>query len=331
MLSGKHIKLNLAIIAVLCTFSYTASGQQLPVYSQYMMNKFLINPAVAGSEGYTAFNLTTRKQWIGVREAPLTFAATAQTRVLKNSFILRKNRVKTTSSTASTQSPVGLGAYIFDDRNGLVGRPGLQLTYAYHIPLEQDRQLSFGLSGTIWQFRIRKEDARLLDPDDELFNSMDNGMLIPDANVGVYYSDDRMYAGFSADQLFQSSLKFGGKGFDEYKLHRHFYLTGAYRFLVSQYVMLEPSALLKTTQQLAFQMDLTAKAFFYEDYWAGVSYRTGNVVILMGGIRVDKFFFGYAVDLTFSNVRTHSYGTHEIMIAMKLGDNARRYRWLHRY
>ncbi len=27
-------------------------GQQLPVYSQYMMNMFLINPAVAGADGY---------------------------------------------------------------------------------------------------------------------------------------------------------------------------------------------------------------------------------------------------------------------------------------
>lgn len=316
------------LMAVL--FSLAARGQQLPSYSQYMMNKFLVNPAVAGSEGYSAFNLTTRKQWIGVREAPLTFAASAQTRLLKNSFIIRKNRVKNSSSTASSPTRVGLGAYIFDDRNGLIGRTGLQLTYAYHIPMDNSL-LSFGLSGTIWQFRIRKDEARLLDPDDQLFNSMDNGMVIPDANFGVYYSDERMYAGFSADQLFQSALKFGGEGFNQYKMLRHFYLMGGYRFLVSEKIMLEPSALVKTTEQLSFQLDLTTKAYFSDDYWAGLSYRTGNVLVLMGGVRVDKFYFGYALDLTFSNIRAHSYGNHEIIIAMKLGDNARRYRWLHRY
>ena len=73
--------------------------------------------------------------------------------------------------SSSRAGQVGLGAYIFDDRSGLVGRTGLQLTYAYHIPMD-DGQLSFGLSGTVWQFRIRKEDARLLDPTDDFFNNM---------------------------------------------------------------------------------------------------------------------------------------------------------------
>jgi hypothetical protein len=36
-------------------------AQQVPLYSQYMLNGFLINPAVAGSEGYTAVNLTARE------------------------------------------------------------------------------------------------------------------------------------------------------------------------------------------------------------------------------------------------------------------------------
>jgi type IX secretion system PorP/SprF family membrane protein len=318
------------IIAVISVLSAPAVAQQLPVYSQYMMNKFLLNPAVAGSEGYTAVNLTTRKQWIGVKEAPLTFAASAQTRILKKNYIKKRDKVKKRGQNSSRAGQVGLGGYLFEDRNGLVGRTGMQLTYAYHIPLENG-QLSFGLSGTMWQFRIRKEDARLFDPDDELFNSIDNGMFIPDANVGVYYSDERMYAGFSADQLFQSSLKFGGEGFERYKLHRHFYLMGGYNFELTSDIIMVPSVLLKTTQQFAFQMDLSAKAYFYQDYWAGISFRTGSALVLMGGVQVDKFFFGYAMEFTLGNLRSHSYGTHEIIIAMKLGDNARRYKWLNRH
>ncbi len=318
------------IIYFFCLLPLSVFSQQLPVYSQYMMNKFLINPAVVGSEGYTAFNLTTRKQWIGIKDAPLTFAASAQTRILRNSFISRNNRVRRSGPSSSRAGRVGFGGYIFDDRNGLVGRSGLQLTYAYHIAFDRS-QLSFGLSGMIWQFRIRKEDARLLDPDDELFNSMDNGMFIPDANVGVYYSSEQFYAGFSADQLFQSSLKFGGSGFDRYKLYRHFYLMGGYNFEISRDIMLAPSALIKTTQQGAFQMDLTTQAFFYEDYWAGLSFRTGSALIIMGGLHVDKFYFGYAIEFTFNSMMSHSYGTHEIMIAMKLGESARRYKWLNRF
>lgn len=324
-----NIRITLVLILVLI-LPGTVNGQQLPVYSQYMMNKFLINPAVAGSEGYTSFNLTTRKQWMGIKDGPLTFAASAQTRVLQNSFISKGQSILQKSKKTSRAGRVGVGGYIFDDRNGLIGRSGLQLTYAYHIRMEEN-QLSFGLSGTFWQFRIDKQNARLFSQDDDLFNTMDNAMFIPDANVGVYYSSAKYYVGISADQLFQSSLKFGGLGYDQYKLYRHIYLLGGYNFLVAENIMLEPSLLLKTSRFQSFQMDLTAKAYFYEDYWAGLSFRTGSALILMGGVRVDKFYFGYAFDYSFTSIMAHTYGTHEIMIAMKFGDSARRFKWLQRF
>lgn len=310
----------------ICLTSQGSLGQQLPVYSQYMMNKFLINPAVAGSEGYTSVNLTSRKQWLGIKEAPLTFAASGQTRLQKNSSRGRSRGGR----PGNRLGRVGLGGYVFNDKHGLVSRSGLQLTYAYHIPFDRS-QLSFGLSGTFWQFRLDRASARLFDPDDELFNSMDNALFIPDANLGVYYSDERFFAGFSADQLFQSTFKFGGKGYDQYKLYRHFYLMGGYNFMVSDNVVIEPTVLLKTSQQLSVQMDLTANVYFIENYWAGISYRTPSTLVLMGGVRVDKFYFGYAFDFSFNSIMYHSYGSHEILIAMKLGESSRRFKWLQRY
>jgi len=70
MHNAKKILAVIALAVLLCLVALRGYGQQLPVYSQYMMNKFLINPAVAGSEGYTAFNLTSRKQWLGIKDAP---------------------------------------------------------------------------------------------------------------------------------------------------------------------------------------------------------------------------------------------------------------------
>jgi len=42
-------------------------------------------------------------------------------------------------------------------------------------------------------------------------------------------------------------------------------------------------------------------------------------------------FFGYAFDFTLQKIQRITYGTHEITLAMKFGDNTRRYRWLDRY
>lgn len=310
--------------------SFKVGAQQLPLYSQYMMNRFLINPAVAGSEGYTAFNLTAREQWIGLKYSPKTHAVSAQTRILRKSFISRGASVKRKGSSSSRSGKVGLGGYIFNDQSGLVNRTGLQLTYAYHISFRRG-QLSFGLSGSFYQFRLDKDKIILYDPSDDLINNFNNRLWVPDASVGIYYSDPRMYAGLSVSDLFQASFKFGNEGYDNFRLLRHYYAIGAYNFELSEYLMFEPSVLVKASEVWSFQADISAKMYIYEDYWAGLSYRTGGALIFMGGLRVDKFFFGYAFDYTLSSIQRHSYGSHEFMLAVKLGDSARRYKWLIRY
>ena len=56
---------------------------------------------------------------------------------------------------------------MFSDQSGLVNRTGLKLTYSYHISFQRG-QLSFGLTGSTYQFRVDKEAIRLYDPDDDL-------------------------------------------------------------------------------------------------------------------------------------------------------------------
>ena len=75
-------------------FLIEAKPEQVPLYSQYMLNGFLLNPAVAGSEGYTAVNMTAREQWVGMKHAPGTYALSFQTRILKNSYISRDAAVR---------------------------------------------------------------------------------------------------------------------------------------------------------------------------------------------------------------------------------------------
>lgn len=329
---GKIIRLGL--LTGLCLVAVRMlDAQQLPQYSQYMMNKFLINPAVAGSEGYTAFNLTAREQWIGLANSPRTYAFSAQTRILKNSFIARGASIRKKRKAASRSGKVGLGGYIFTDHSGIVSRTGFKLTYAYHITFQRG-QLSFGLSGSMYQFRVNKEAIRVYNVNDDLINNYNNRMFIPDADVGVYYSDPKMFAGLSASQLFSASLKFGQGSYENFRLLRHYYLIGGYNFDINDYLILEPSVLLKTSEMWTFQLDLTGKLYIYEDYWAGLSYRTGaqaGAIIVMGGLRVENFYFGYSFDYTLSSIMRHSFGSHEFMIALKLGDNARRYKWLIRY
>ena len=306
-----------------------AGAQQMPLYSQYVMNGYMINPAIAGSDGYTSFNLTARQQWVGFKDAPATQSFSFQTRILRKSYVIKRKSINNRSLKPSSKGRVGLGGFLYNDRNGAVDRTGLQFSYAYHI-FVRETQLSFGLSAGIFQFRVRDDQITFLDPD-PIAGSLNKVIYVPDANLGFYMLNGKYFAGISVNQLFQSYLKLGNRTLEEYKMIRHYYLMGGYRFGMGQDFDIEPAGLLKATEKKAFQLDFGAKLYFREDYWAGIMYRTSGDIIFLAGIRYNQFYFGYAFDYSTSNIRRYSYGSHEVVLALKLGDNARRYRWLQRY
>jgi len=306
------------------------NAQQVPLYSQYMLNGFLLNPAVAGSEGYTAINLTAREQWLNFQDGPATYALSFQTRLLKKSYISRASSVRMRSRSNSRGSNVGLGGYIFNDRNGAVERTGLKGTYAYHIKLRQS-QLSFGLSLVAYQFRLNEDKIILEDPNDNLWAGADKAVFIPDADAGVYYMGRNYWAGISVDQMFESVLKIGYTGYDQYKMERNYYLMGGYDIEINRDWIIAPSTLVKFAENGKIQTDLNAKFYYQQSYWGGVTYRTGHSIIVMAGLSIDKLVFGYAFDIGLNSIIKHSFGSHEFMFAAKFGDNARRYRWLNRF
>ncbi|MEE4115173.1 MAG: type IX secretion system membrane protein PorP/SprF [Marinilabiliaceae bacterium] len=312
--------------------SFTLNAQQLPLYSQYLFNKYLINPAVAGSDGYTSFNLTAREQWLGYSGAPRTYSFSYQARLLKRSYILRNTSARKRIFRPKSEGKVGLGGYVFSDKNGLIQRTGIQTTYAYHTWLYGETQLSFGLSATAFHLKINEDQIAFEDPDDPiLFSDLRKGVLVPDANFGVYLLNYRYNIGFSVEQLFQSFAKVGNPGFDNLTFMRHFYLFGSYTYPISPESEIQPNFMFRMSEQLKPQLDFGVNYFFKQDLWGGLSYRTGNALIASLGVRFDQFYFGYAFDFSFSEIQSVTYGSHELMLAMKLGSSSRKYRWLDRY
>lgn len=325
------------ILTVLIVGSFTtAVAQQQPLYSQYMLNTFLINPAVAGAEGLTAFHLTARDQWVGYADGPKTYALSAQTRILKTSFRNRSRLIKARVRKRRPSGKVGLGGFVYNDVNGRIRRTGFQGTYAYHIYI-RDVQLSFGGSVSAYQFKVNITPSDLYDPtttDPLVLAGKLNQKMSPDANVGVMVSTEKYYAGISATSLFQSSIQFGnGNPNDSYRILRQYYLLGGYRIEPYKSAFsFEPSVLFTTTEKFNNSLDINVKAYYRQDYWAGVSYRTVGAMVMMFGARVQQFTFGYAFDYNFNDISTFTRaGSHEIMIGYKIGDTARRYRWLNRF
>jgi type IX secretion system PorP/SprF family membrane protein len=341
----KANKIRIVFTGLIMLHLASLNAQQFPLYSQYWANKFILNPAIAGHEGYTSFNLTARKQWAGMDQAPSTVAISGQTRFVKNSHISRGRPVhRKKRHGMSRGAKVGYGGYIFSDNLGAINKTGFQGTYSYNMAMRKSA-LSFGFSLVGLQYNINQEKIITQEEDEFIKNLADNRYFI-DANFGSYYSDKNLYAGFSVQNLFESFIKLNHR--DEgskLTLERQYLLMSGYRIDLLDYIYLEPSFLFKFSENVVSQLDLNLSCYFKENYWAGLAYRTGSgssvssetldgkgsSLIIYGGARIDKFFVGYSFDYTFSSIQAHTYGSHEIMLAVRFGDNARRYRWLNRY
>lgn len=313
--------------------------QQVPLYSQYILNEFIINPSVAGIDGMTSINISGRKQWVGLKYAPETYFASVSTRILKSPFNISSSKIN-----KGSKGRVGLGATFISDKNGAINRTHLQLTYAYHIFI-QSNQLSFGLSAIGTQFKIDRELAEL-DASDPLSGILGKSAYFFDANFGVNYSTPKANIGISFNQLIQSRLRFGEikADYDSLGLDHIRYLTlsGYYRFKMnSKYWEFEPSTLINTNiisenvynkgYKPTFDATLTGRFIYKREYWAGLSVRTTGDVVLLLGLKVNMLYFGYSFDYGFSRVTLQTKGSHEVVLAVKLGDSTRRYRWLERY
>ncbi len=318
-----------------------SSAQQLPLYSQYLYNKFLINPAHAGSDGFTSINVTAREQWVGYTGAPRTYSVSWQMRVLKRSYRLKQTIFNRTVYRPKTDGKVGFGGYIFNDRNGLIQKTGFQLCYSYHMWLHDYTQMSMGIGFTGYHFVINASAVNFYDPNEPwLNNDLRKGVFIPDADFGLYLLNPRYEVGFSALQLFGAAAKIGDKAYDNYYMDRHFYLFGSYSFEAGTKAELQPSLLLKMSEQIRPQAEVGFTYGWDQALWGGIAYRTGTGGAIITNFRfrfvpsrvmLTTMYFGYAFDYTLNKIQNATYGTHEITLALKFGDHLKRFNWVDRF
>ncbi|MBN2349503.1 MAG: type IX secretion system membrane protein PorP/SprF [Bacteroidales bacterium] len=334
--NNKTIKYNnYLLIIITCSIllcsPINSTAQQIPVYSQYTFNPFLLNPAAAGAEGFTSISLTNRNQWVGIEDAPKVYSASVQTRLMKQSHINRNASVRNRNKARLRNGRVGLGLNVYNFHAGQIAQNGAQISYAYHFQLRRQSQFSMGMSLGYLSYVIDTKELTLTNAtDDPIYNSIIS-LSIPDANIGFYYTDRNKYFGLSILQILQASINFSISENSEFVLNRQYSLIGGYIYDVNDQDVLESSIFLKTTDQLRFQLDASLKYIYNNKFWLGLGYRSGMTFVGSTGLIISRFYFGYSFDFSTKGLLNYSYGSHEVMLALKLGDNVRRYRFLDRY
>ena len=290
---------NSILALVFMSLAYGLNAQQLPMYSQFFWNDFVINPAYTGVTNTNRVQLGYRNQWSGFNGAPSTYTLGGHT-LLKN-------------------KKMGLGGMLFmDDTGGAVQQMGLMLNYNYILKLNESSSLAMAVSGVINQYSYDGSSIQNIDPDPTLSGS--NKQLAPDMSFGLLYSmNDKLRIGLGINQLIQSRLSklddLGTLNLGENRLIRHYNLSTSYSFEISEKFDLDPYFLLRSTFINAPQFEIGAKGTMNEQFFFGLSYRHTESVIAMLGINFKNTVLAYSYDYSTTDIGSYSNGSHEVLLA----------------
>jgi len=294
------------LLGVLICSLYFAHAQDMVVYNQYLTNPFLYNPAWAGSTDFDELRCSYREQWTGISEAPSTGTLSFQKKF----------------------NNVGLGTYLYSDKNGRTGYQGLQIAYSYHIQfskfssIKKQNMLAFGFALGMHHYKV-DVSSLLAENADPALLSENNSTYMPAVNVGLLYRNGNYNLGFSAIQLLSKSVKIGDFTARSVKPGT-MYLYNSYDIKLTSLVEITPSLLIKYNENKEKQMDIGLRTIykgpFSTDVWLSVNYRRmmdsgaglSNAIVPSLGVVFNKYYFGYTYELGLTEISHFNNGTHEI-------------------
>jgi type IX secretion system PorP/SprF family membrane protein len=324
----------LGLFAWFCFFKQ-AAAQQRPHYTQYILNNYIINPALTGIENYTDIKLSYRNQWVGFPGAPQTIYASVHAPIGKKDF-----RTSATSFGIPGENPRGkaywenytaaephhgVGGSIINYKTGYINRVYATLSYAYHIGLTPKLNLSAGFAGGISTINIDAKKIELANPLDPAIGGVAQELrkVKPELNAGLWLYSDKFFAGFSAQQIIPQRVTLVTNDFYKSTLVPHFFATTGFRFLVNDDVNITPSVMLRYIPSMPLFADVNVKAQYQDRFWLGANYRLKEGFAAMAGINVSNTFnISYSYDINNSKYLLQSMqrGTHEIVLGFLLGN-----------
>ncbi len=307
-----------ALIVVSFFVSSIAQAQNAPVYSNYYNNLYLYNPAEAGIESYTMLHFNHRQQWVGFDGSP---------------------RVSTLSlQTPFDGSNAALGLKISTFSRGLLTTNDVLVTYGYHVPLNDNVKLRFGLSAGLISngLDIDRVDA----PDDPaVLNYLENN-LQPTGNFGLKLETDGINFGLVMPQLFGQAFAYTESfealgnispfdnlmGMVYYRKKLKPKVSSRSRRKLSAkeldlgYAPLELYLLYHYSSFGNNQYEALAKLNLSKYFWVGGGFRQELGLTANTGLKYNGFTFSYAYEPSSEQVTGLINGSHELQIGIRFGD-----------
>lgn len=326
----RYFKYSLILLAT--AWSVNLKAQQLAQYSQYLDNYYLINSAATNVQNNLQLDFGFRHYWTDFQGSPKTVYLTAYAPLSKpdvsqhmQSAMRLTDNIDTAilTTTLVPKSNHIIGMIVTQDDIGLFRKTTNHLSYSFHMQLT--RQLQIAVSPKLgWVHLSINEDLRVLEENDQPFQDfVDNyqrqGMM--DLGFGLWLYSDRFFLGYSLEQLTRNR-GFSSQQVDGFEFQPHHFLMAGHRFRLNPRINLIPHMLIRYVAGSATSIDYSVRAEYGQRFWAGLSYRKQNALVMMFGVVVsDQLSFGYSFDHS-TNVSTlNRINAHEFSLSMNLLPN----------
>lgn len=317
----------LSLITIWCSDLKAQEG--LPIYSDYLTdNYYLIHPSMAGVANCNKVRLTGRQQWFGQDNAPSLQTFSINGRI--------------------GESSSGVGAIVFNDKNGYHSQTGAYLTYAHHLMFSRNtidlNMLSFGLSAGMIQYKLDETAFVEFDP---IIAGIEQSATDFNVDFGFSYHLINFYAHATIKNLLKNEgVNINEQGVSYDNLTTYLFSVGNVFSKFGSDWSFEPSVLFsyKDATEESF-IDVNFKAYRDFDFgsvYAGVSYRrsfdgaqytNGNSISSqklqyftpLVGIEYNNFMFAYTYSYQANSVVLDNGGYHQLTLGFNFGCRKEKY------
>lgn len=276
-------------------------AQDQKIYSQFFMNPYVINPAYAGSTGYTTVFGVHRQQWMGLEGAPAYSHLSFSTPLENN---------------------ISFGAMAYNNNENAIKTSGAKVTGGYLLEIDRKQFIRFGLSvgGGYTTYDV---DAGV----DPTLLALSNTSFLS-ADVGVSYYYENFNVALSVPNLIGRNTV-ETNGFSEIKVepYKDLTLQANYRHYVNKDFSIEPHLIYRFSVDNLSQYEAAVVAHIGHIVWAGLNYRQDYGAGALFGIKIqEKGAIGFAYEYGKSDLDGATSGTFEVSLGLQIGDRKKNQR-----
>lgn len=273
-------------------------SQQNVQYTQFMLNDYGLNPAVAGEGKGIMFMVGRRVQWNGFVGAPETNFASV---------------TKSFGKKGYKKYWHGIGGYVEQDRFGIFSKKAAYGSYTIHLKLSSKYYLGFGIAAGIKSLALTNS---IYNENDPALMAPLQKVIIPDFIPGIYLYSKKLFAGVSVRNLYKNTLTQGNKEIGTgSKLFPNAYITIGRKYVSSGYdFIFVPAIHIQTSFVSVPVINLNLMTYYRKRVGVGVSYRVQDAVSAIIQVRIfSNIVIGFAYDYTVSKFKAAHANSTEIM------------------